>query len=691
MTTEFLSPLVYRSEAPSYVLGLPAIISGMDAADLSGGRSVAILAHDGADGDGQGLRGVLFDGAGAIEGTPFAINQFTAGAQQNPQVAALQDGGFVVGWSSDGQDGFGLGGYVRLFDADGTPRGDAFQVTPDLPESQALQGLAALPDGGFVALWATVADGVETFTFRAFDAAGAPAGDSLAMPRRYSDFLFQFADLLVDSDGALRAFIEKRGGGSDAGLHEYRFADPAVAAETGRLVAAYSDVRGGFPQAEFFPQQDGSVLYTYRGPRPNMFPPDNTDAGRFDWAPDEPGAAFYSGAFRITNTDVQHLFPGFVTLADGRMIMIFGASNLFYGDELLPGGGNGVLGTHVFEWNSRPEGELAVTGRVEVGSTVTVDASGLSDADGIDALSYRWFVDGRVPANGTEPTLALTETMLGATLGVEVSWVDGNGSREVAWLTSVGTVTAPVFEQTGGAGADFLRGTGLADILRGLGGDDTLLGEVGSDTLHGGDGADTLNGGDGDDLIFGGETEADLRDVVYAGAGNDTVDAGWGNDIAHGGDGDDVLSGGFGTDTLIGNDGADTLSGGTGSDELHGGPGDDFLSGGWGFDRLNGGAGADRFLHLGIADHGSDWVQDYARAEGDVLLFGIPTARAADFQVNVAGTPGAGTAGVDEAFVIYRPTGQILWALVDGAALPAITVQVNDNGANQQFDLLLPG
>jgi hypothetical protein len=39
---------------------------------------------------------------------------------------------------------------------------------------------------------------------------------------------------------------------------------------------------------------------------------------------------------------------------------------------------------------------------------------------------------------------------------------------------------------------------------------------------------------------------------------------------------------------------------------------------------------------------------------------------------------------VDEAFVIYRPTGQILWALVDGEAQGAIVLDIG----GQVFDLL---
>ena len=43
-----------------------------------------------------------------------------------------------------------------------------------------------------------------------------------------------------------------------------------------------------------------------------------------------------------------------------------------------------------------------------------------------------------------------------------------------------------------------------------------------------------------------------------------------------------------------------------------------------------------------------------------------------------------GMRSVDEAFVIYRPTGQILWALVDGMENDEITIRLN--GAD--FNLL---
>ncbi|MCV2891365.1 hypothetical protein OE747_23905 [Ruegeria sp. XHP0148] len=233
------------------------------------------------------------------------------------------------------------------------------------------------------------------------------------------------------------------------------------------------------------------------------------------------------------------------------------------------------------------------------------------------------------------------------------------------------------------------EGTAGPDTLEGGNGNDRLLGNAGNDSLDGGLGADTLNGGDGDDTIIGGPGEGDLRDVIYAGEGNDSVDAGAGNDQIFGQGGNDTIAGGFGVDEIQGQDGDDVITGSAFSDLVFGGAGNDFVNGGFGHDRINGGSGADKFFHVGVEGHGSDWVQDYNAAEGDVLLFGNASATRAQFQVNFAHTQNAegeraGDDAVQEAFVIYRPTGQIMWALVDGAGQSAINLQI---GADV-FDLL---
>ncbi|MCX7568240.1 Ig-like domain-containing protein, partial [Sulfitobacter sp. F26169L] len=262
---------------------------------------------------------------------------------------------------------------------------------------------------------------------------------------------------------------------------------------------------------------------------------------------------------------------------------------------------------------------------------------------------------------------------------------DGAETSETFTINVINDPADDSVNLTGDAGPNRLEGTALNDVLSGLGGNDTLFGLAGDDTLNGGDGTDNLVGGDGNDLLTGGESENDRRDNIFGGSGNDTIFGGYGNDEVRGDAGDDVVSGGFGADTVIGGTGNDSITGSALADLLFGSDGDDFINGGFGYDQVNGGDGADSFFHLGIADHGSDWIQDYNAAEGDVLVFGNADATRAQFQINVTTTPNAGADDVEEAFVIYRPTGQIIWALVDGNGQDEINLRIG----SEVFDLTM--
>lgn len=252
-------------------------------------------------------------------------------------------------------------------------------------------------------------------------------------------------------------------------------------------------------------------------------------------------------------------------------------------------------------------------------------------------------------------------------IGVAGEWNDINGDNALWYVVEF----------------DGLYGTSGADEIEGSGLNEYVSGGLGNDTLWGQDGTDTLLGGDGDDILNGGATTSDLRDVIYGGNGNDSADGGYGNDELRGDAGNDTLIGSYGADTVIGGDDDDVLTAQAWGDVLFGGNGNDFINGGYGYDRANGGTGADRFYHLGVAGHGSDWVQDYDAAEGDVLVFGGSATRD-QFQINSVETDNAGVSGVEEAFVIYRPTGQILWALVDGGAQSEITLVLS----GVEYDLL---
>ncbi|MEP5384712.1 MAG: BspA family leucine-rich repeat surface protein [Shimia thalassica] len=248
-----------------------------------------------------------------------------------------------------------------------------------------------------------------------------------------------------------------------------------------------------------------------------------------------------------------------------------------------------------------------------------------------------------------------------------------------------GTTSDDVIDASGEGAGVRVEGLEGNDLITGSAFNDTLSGLDDADTLEGGLGADVLIGGEGDDILYGalmsGSQSEDRADRIYAGGGNDLARGGYGNDELRGDAGHDTLIGEQGADSLYGGTGDDVLTGAALSDLIFGGDGDDFLNGGFGYDRLNGGTGADRFFHSGAPGHGTDWVQDYAATEGDVLHFG-GSATADDFRVRLATTDGAGADATPEAFVIHQPTGQIMWALVDGGGQSSINLQVDEDVFN---------
>ena len=66
-------------------------------------------------------------------GSEFRVNTYTSNDQLYSSVTALADGGFVVTWSSYGQDGSGYGIYGQRYAADGTPVGASSASTRTPP------------------------------------------------------------------------------------------------------------------------------------------------------------------------------------------------------------------------------------------------------------------------------------------------------------------------------------------------------------------------------------------------------------------------------------------------------------------------------------------------------------------------------------------------------------------------------
>lgn len=102
------------------------------------------------------------------------INTTVAGAQQSPDVVALNDGGYVLAWtdySETAPDTDDLAVRVRIFNSDGSERVAEFVANTTYTGYQWLPRLAALSDGNFAIVWQSGATGVGAVA-RVFDANG---------------------------------------------------------------------------------------------------------------------------------------------------------------------------------------------------------------------------------------------------------------------------------------------------------------------------------------------------------------------------------------------------------------------------------------------------------------------------------------------------------------------------------------
>jgi len=586
--------------------------------------------------------GVLDPNSGTLTSRGI-VNPTTFGEQDAPEAVQLANGTVLVAWTDNSATAPDFSGDTvrfRLFNAAGQAQSGEFTAPSSMTGDQGLIQAVALEDGRFALVWED--SGRNERVFQIFNADGSRSGGEHILPHGFGDLTGGSVTTYGTNGLAAVGVVSVSGGGYALMLQRYTAAGnpsgDAVQVITG---ASFRDehivelANGGF-----------ALVWTDA----SLTPPYNK--GPVVRAQVIDAAGHTVGGVITLSDDIfsEHQQPQITALGDGRFAVTW---------SMFPD--NDFLNTDVVTRIVNADGSFASDVLTVFDSSASYPEMRGGNVTHLESVSE--LPDGRLVYSFS------TLDPSGSSFRAAVRIVDPRDALDVTLHEGNDAFTGTRF-------ADRIDGAGGNDSIDGAAGDDLLSGGTGNDTINGGEGRDTINGGVGDDVLTGGTSSTDLRDVIYGGDGNDTIDGGYGNDELRGDGGNDQIEGGFGADTLIGGAGNDSLSGSALGDVLFGGDGDDFLNGGFGFDRLNGGTGADRFFHLGIAAHGSDWVQDFNDAEGDMLVFGGAGATRSQFQVNFASTAGAGDADVQEAFVIYRPTGQIVWALVDGAGQDALHINI---------------
>ena len=123
-------------------------------AALAGGGYVIAWHSVASGGDGLDIHAQRFAADGSAAGGQAIVNTTLAGHQTSPAITSTSDGGYVIAWTSTGQDGSGDGVFAQRFDAGGNAVHGETLVNTVTTLNQSDAALAPA-QGGYVAVWAS--------------------------------------------------------------------------------------------------------------------------------------------------------------------------------------------------------------------------------------------------------------------------------------------------------------------------------------------------------------------------------------------------------------------------------------------------------------------------------------------------------------------------------------------------------
>lgn len=582
---------------------------------LANGGWVVTWASYLQDGSGAGVYQQVFDANGMPVGAETQVNTTVEGDQDMPIVKSLADGGWIVAWG--GQGVFTPGIHLQVYNADGTPRGEETQVNTNDSNPQGLRTLVPLADGGWVVNWISNGqDGSGAGIYQqAFHADGSKLGAETQVNTYTAGNQFPGGTHALDDGGWVVVWTSEQDG-SNTGIYQQAYnADGSVrGGET--QVNSYSPSYQGSPSIEMRSDGGWVVIWESLGQ-------DGSGYGIYQQAYHADGTQAGAETLVNTTTEGTQAYHASTSLDDGGWVVIWLSPDqdtgmdgifqqVFNGDGVAQGGETRVDST---DFGHRAQ---SVTALADGGWVVTWVSVGYAE-EYFRIYQQAFHADGTENGNQTlvnTQTESYKDTPQVAALedgGWIVSWASSDqdfydsGIYQVRYDSNAQAVSLPSNEIYGDFTSQTLIGTGGDDAIYGLSGDDVLIGGNGNDFLDGGSGDDQMIGGLGDDryVVFSsGDTVVEQAgqgiDTVYSEisltlsanvenlyliADGDLNATGNGLDnILRGNRGFNTLTGGGGNDVLYGLEGRDTLYGGAGNDKLYGGSDEDVLVGGTGDD-----------------------------------------------------------------------------------------------------------
>ena len=568
------------------------------------------------DGSGNGIYAQQYDADGNVVGGETHVSNETADDQSRPVVASLSDGGYVVTWMSHGQDGDDWGIYAQQYDASGSVVGTEQHVSTTTAGAEEQPSVTGLADGGYVIVWQAPDPAGHAIYSQRYDAAGDTVGSEAAV---LSDGHDQFDVSIAGTADGGYVVTWTTDDGSGGGIQSVRYGVTGTLDQTGDGDANTLDGTGVDAHMAGL---GGNDVYIVDSHSDVVVEADGEGTDEVQTHLDDytltnnvENLTLLSGALEghgnsldniITgNSDdnVLHGYAGEDTLdgGTGGDTMIGGTGDDIYvvdnvSDTIVEHAGEGydlvessisyILGANVDDLTLTGNNNDSGEGNA-LDNFLTGDASdnSLYGDDGDDYIYGGGGTDDLYGGDGDDTYVvddATTTIHENAHEGIDgvIALVTYTLSANIEDL-QMDTSSSDNNDATGNARSNIMAGNLGDNSIWGLGGDDVLTGLFGHDTLYGGIGDDLYVVYDADAVIVENDGEGDfdtvdsfvtytLSDHVedLALDGSDNID-GTGNS------GDNYISDNFGDNVMSGGDGNDTLDSLYGTDTLIGGLGDD--------------------------------------------------------------------------------------------------------------------
>ncbi|WP_420588025.1 hypothetical protein [Marivita sp.] len=639
-----------------------------DVAALEDGRFVIVWEEDeryslAPGGETSQINGAILDSAGRIE-TPLLVNENAQYDHFSPDVLSLLDGGFMVSWVKQGLV------EIQRFNSEGL----ALEQFSDYQINE-------VGDYGY-ATWAEL-DSVSSNTVRVSFLSGTSNGFGKHV--KSTDIDVGFAGTTGNdfvSESEYFSFFAL-GIGDDTFVGQ---SQPALVFGDG----GDDLLQGGSGDDALY---GGSGIDTLSGGPGNDTLEGGPDADRFVIKPGDEQATILDFELGLDLLDLlgfdrADALDAFYNAQAGSAILTFGDGTLLTveGDGVSPD----TLSLSDVEFaagNLPPEGTVVIEGNASEGQMLTADASGVSDGDGINASTLRlqWLRDGEAIADATERNYELTQADIGSAISVRYSYTDNFDTAE-----SVTSAATEAVTNTNDAlsGSVIINGTATQ-----------------GETLT----ADVSGVSDGDGINDATRVFQWLRDgVAIAGAKAqsyvlEAADIGAAISVTY------AYTDNFGTtesvtsaataavdeagETITGTNDRDDITGTVGADTISALGSDDIVTGGGGNDQLDGGEGTDTAIYSGnqasytvqLSASGVTVTDRRADMDGTDELIDFENLGFADRDFNLdirtgaADLPAEDFAAIVELYIAYfnrapASKGLLYWAdrLEDDMPLPKI-------------------